>query len=66
MDALDPILMAPIHSQPPSPPRMNVHMETLPPSGHVMSADDPDSPQNLPTSTKIYVSADATALAFVV
>lgn len=41
-------------------------MEQLPASGHVLSKDDPDSPQNLPLFTKIYVSAAATALAFVV
>ncbi len=41
-------------------------MEELPLSGHVLAKDDPDNPQNLPLLTKIYVSAAATALAFVV
>ena len=40
--------------------------EVLPASGHVLAKDDPDNPQNLPLVTKIYVSAAATALAFVV
>jgi len=34
--------------------------------GHMMSADDPDNPQNWPTLKKIYASAVAFAFAWIV
>lgn len=37
-----------------------------PAAGHMMSADDPDNPQNWPTLKKTYASAVAFAFAWIV
>ena len=45
---------------------MNVAADPMATTGHTMSADDPDNPQNWPLYKKIYVSATAFAFAWVV
>lgn len=67
--AIDPVpnSLPPVEMSPLSSRNEDAMKEmAIPAAGHIMSADDPDNPQNWPTHKKTYASAVAFAFAWIV
>ncbi len=65
-DAASPSHLDMSHSTTPSADTMKTAADPVAAGGHMMSADDPDNPQNWPLYKKVYASAVAFAFAWVV
>ena len=65
-DAASPHHLDMTHSTSPGADTMKTAADPMPAGGHMMSADDPDNPQNWPLYRKVYASAVAFAFAWVV
>ena len=70
VSSMSPDVAAPSHPDPSSSSHQSEdgmkHMAAMPTGGHMMSADDPDNPQNWAYHKKIYVSSVAFAFAWAV
>lgn len=65
-DAASPSHLDMSDSTSPGADTMKTAADPMAAAGHMMSADDPDNPQNWPLHKKIYASAVAFAFAWVV
>ena len=65
-DAASPSHLGMSDSMSPGTNTMETAADPMAATGHMMSADDPDNPQNWPLYKKVYASAVAFAFAWVV